>query len=682
MCGIAGFAGGKRGRAAGELQLVADTMAHTMVHRGPDDAGCWIDRDAQVALGFRRLAILDLSDRGHQPMVSHCERYVIVFNGEIYNFRELRQDLESLGARFRGESDTEVLLTGIAHWGLPGALERTNGMFAFALWDRDEQVLSLARDRLGEKPMYYGRVSDGSFVFASELKAICVHPDFRPEIDRDVLALYFRYGCVPSPYSIYKGLAKLPPGTYLCINPNEPACDLTPTTYWSLDHAVAMGLAEPLDVSLADASNLLHDLLAESIRTRMIADVPVGAFLSGGIDSSTVVALMQMQASAPVRTFTIGFEEDAFNEATHARAIATHLGTDHTELYVSPEQALSIIPRLPSIYDEPFADPSAIPTFLVSELARSQVTVALTGDGGDELFGGYTRYLDYRSLHRVEPIPAVFKHGIAAALTLLSPRQWNSVFTRVLPLLPSKAHRQSPGDGIHRLAGALRTDHQQSLYRNLISHWDDPAILVIGAQEPPTVFTNSLLRFRGEPCSEAMAVDSVNYLPNDILAKIDRAAMATSLETRLPLLDHRVVELAWRFSPTLKIKRQASKRVLRSVLERYVPPSLTDRPKMGLDVPTGSWLRGPLRPWAEDLLNEQRLRREEFLDPQIVRQLWLQHQRGDRNWNHQLWDILMFESWVDATPQAPASTARVHLQAPVPSASTSRAPKRADDSLS
>lgn len=652
MCGIAGFAGGKQDRTSEDLRFIADAMARTMIHRGPDDEGTWVDGQTQVSLGFRRLAILDLSDSGHQPMVSHCGRYVIVFNGEIYNFRQLRKELQSIGEQFRGTSDTEVLLTGIARWGLPKTLERSNGMFAFAVWDRDERILSLARDRLGEKPLYYGWLADSSFVFASELKAIRAHPDFCADIDRDVLGLYFRHSCVPSPYSIYKGTRKLPPGTYLSLHPDGEASTRVPTPYWSLDDAITMGLANPLDVPLSHAADLVHDLLAQSVKLRMVADVPLGAFLSGGIDSSTVVALMQTQASTPVRTFTIGFQDDEYNEANYARSIAAQLGTDHTELYVSPKQALSVIPRLPSIYDEPFADSSQIPTFLVSELARTELTVALTGDGGDELFGGYGRYAVYRALRRIESVPEVLRHGVAASISYLSPGQWDSVLAKVLPLLPAKVHRQRAGESIHRLADLLRTDQRRTLYRGLMSHWDDPTILVLGSQDLPTALTDSPSRFPRDPFAEAMAIDTVSYLPDDILTKVDRAAMATSLETRLPLLDHRVVELAWRLNPALRADRDVSKRVLRSVLGRYVPQTLIDRPKMGFGVPIGSWLRGPLRSWAEALLSEQRICDEGFLDPGVVRQMWSEHQAGEQDWKYRLWDVLMFEAWLESASQS------------------------------
>jgi asparagine synthase (glutamine-hydrolysing) len=633
------------------MQRVVQQMSQTLLHRGPDDGGIWVDAEAGIALGHRRLSILDLSPEGHQPMHSASSRYVIVFNGEIYNFLELRQELKSLGHRFRGHSDTEVMLASFSQWGVEQAVQRFNGMFAFALWDRQEQVLHLGRDRLGEKPLYYGCIGQ-TFFFGSELKALKAHPRFQAEINRDALALYVRHNCIPAPYSIYQGIYKLPPGTILTW---KGFGELIPMPYWSVQEAAEKGVANPFDGSEADAVAKLEALLQEAVALRMVADVPLGAFLSGGIDSSTVVALMQAQSSQPVKTFSIGFYEDSYNEAKDAKAVAQHLGCDHTELYVTPEEAIAVIPKLPTLYDEPFADSSQIPTFLVSQLARQHVTVTLSGDGGDELFAGYNRHFWGRSIwQKVGWVPRSVRQAGAHALTTLSPQMWDRLFLGFGSLLPSQIKQRQPGYKLHKLAEILAVDSPDSMYRGLVSHWKEPESLVLGSIEPPTTLTDPKKWARLRDFTQRMIfLDTVTYLPDDILTKVDRASMGVSLEARVPYLDHRLVEFAWQIPLEMKIRNGQGKWLLRQVLYKYVPQNLIERPKMGFGIPIDDWLRGPLRDWAEDLLDEKRLREEGFFNPQPIREKWTEHLSGDaygrlrqRNWQYYLWNILMFQAWI------------------------------------
>ncbi len=644
MCGIAGFLspGGTRKESEQTIRQMTDTL----IHRGPDDGGVWEDVRAGVALGNRRLAIVDLSPEGHQPMHSASGRYVLAYNGEIYNFRALHEELEGRGHRFRGHSDTEVMLAAFEEWGLEGALECFNGMFAFALWDREERSLHLARDRIGEKPLYYGRMG-GVLLFGSELKALKAHSSFKGEIFRDALTLYLRHNYVPAPYTIYEGIRKLPPGTRITIDGAGNASD--PVPYWSARRAAERGVANPFGGSDAEAVDELDGLLRDSIRMRMVADVPLGAFLSGGIDSSTVVALMQAQSDLPVKTFSIGFYEDEYSEADYAKAVARHLGTDHTELYVTPEEAMSVIPKLPALYDEPFSDSSQIPTYLVSELARKHVTVSLSGDGGDELFAGYNRYFWGRSIwNKIGWMPPGLRGAAAGALTTVSPQGWDRVFKRLGPVLPGKLRQRMPGDRLHKLAGILNVKNPEVMYTSLVSHWKDPDTMVAGGSEPPTTLTDPG-RWADLPefIHRMMYLDTVTYLPDDILVKVDRASMGVSLEGRIPFLDHRLVEFAWRVPMRMKIKGGEGKWLLRQVLNRYVPKALIERPKMGFGVPIGAWLRGPLREWAEDLLSERRLSDEGFFDPHPIREKWLEHLSGRRNWQYLLWEVLMFEAWLE-----------------------------------
>ena len=648
MCGIAGYVGGAWLTSADSVEQQLAVMADALTPRGPDSAGYWSDPEQTIALAHRRLAIIEPSETGHQPMMSASGRYVISFNGEVYNHLDLRKRLSNGGSNkitWRGRSDTETLIAGIETWGLSETLKKSVGMYAFALWDREEQILSLVRDRIGEKPLYYG-YQRGVFLFGSELKALKMHPAFEGEVDRDAITLQLRHSYIPTPYSIYKGIKKLPPGTFIKLlvsNGRLSGIEPEPVSYWSLGDAINDGINNPFDGSETDAVDALDGLLSASVRQQMVADVPLGAFLSSGVDSSTIVALMQSQSSLPAKTFTIGFKEDGYNEAVHAKAVAAHLGTDHTELYVSPEQALDVIPRLPMLYDEPFSDSSQIPTFLVSQMTRQHVTVSLSGDGGDELFGGYNRYQMTSGLwSKIGRLPLPLRHLVAKGLRTLAPEQWN----QISKWIPGAARYADFGGKIHKGAGVLASQTSDELYLNLITHWPDPSSLVINGIEPPTQITQPQFLLNGI-VEQMMALDSVSYLTDDILCKIDRAAMGVSLETRVPFLDHHIVEFAWRLPLSMKIRDGQGKWILRQVLNKYVPKELIKRPKMGFGVPIDSWLRGPLRDWAEDLLDGSRLRKEGYFCPEPIRQKWTEHLSGKRNWQYHLWDVLMFQAWLE-----------------------------------
>jgi asparagine synthase (glutamine-hydrolysing) len=644
MCGITGLIEARRG--SGDTGATATAMATTLAHRGPDDAGQWSEQG--VALGFRRLAIIDLSTHGHQPMTSASGRYVLVFNGEIYNFAELRADLQAGGTQFRGTSDSEVLLEGIATWGVRGALDRCNGMFAIAVWDREHGSLTLARDRLGEKPLYYGWAGE-TFVFGSEIKALRAHPDARFDVDRGALGEFFRFGYVPAPSSIYQQVRKVPPGTMLEVRPGDLRHPVA-TTYWSAFDAASAGIAQPWEGTDREATDQLEELLRDSVRLRMVADVPVGAFLSGGIDSSTVVALMQQVSSRAVRTFSIGFRDPRWNEAHHAAEVARHLGTDHTELYVTADDALAVIPELAQTYDEPFGDSSQIPTVLISRLAREHVTVALSGDGGDEVFGGYDRYGLYDNFwRRLERVPLRVRRLAAAAIDAVPATALDRAAEAASPMLPRRLRTARPGPRLRKLGGALPVSGVEEAYHRLASHWDEPGRLVLGAVEPATPFTDPARRLSGASAVErCMYLDTVSYLPDDILTKVDRATMSVSLEGRIPILDHRVVELAWRLPLAMKRRGGTGKWVLREVLARHVPTPMFERTKMGFGVPVGDWLRGPLREWGEDLLAERRLRDDGYLHAPTVRSVWMDHLAGRRDATQPLWDVLMFQAWLES----------------------------------
>lgn len=646
MCGIVGFINQKNdSHRWGEC---LGRMTAALSHRGPDDEGQWFDAEVGVAFGHRRLSILDLSPEGHQPMTSVSKRYEIVFNGEIYNFGELRADLEALSHQFRGHSDTEVMLAAFEQWGIEASVKRFTGMFAFALWDRSERTLYLVRDRLGEKPLYYGWMGN-VFLFGSELKSLRAHPAWQGEIDPDVVAIFMRHNYIPAPYSIYKGIRKLQPGTILTLPMtsirNRHLAD--PVPYWSAQEIAEAGINNPFEGSDAEAIEQLDHLLRSAVRQQMVADVPLGAFLSGGIDSSTIVALMQAQSNRAVKTFTIGFNEKDYNEAEHAKAVAAHLGTDHTELYLSPEDAMTVIPQLASIYDEPFSDSSQIPTLLVSKLARRQVTVCLSGDGGDELFCGYRRYATGRELWgKINHLPTLPRLGLARALRGVPIGVWDNLFGWASPLFSRYGRPGRVGDKMHKVAEVLDVASPEAMYRQLCSHCKQPTALVSNSNELASAFTNTKHTANLSDVNQRMMfVDTVSYLPDNILVKLDRASMAVSLESRVPFLDHRIVEFAWRVPMKMKVKNGQGKWLLYQLLQKYLPKPLIERPKMGFGVPIGEWLRGPLRDWAESLLDEKRLREEGVFNHPLIREKWLEHLSGNRNWQYYLWDALMFQAW-------------------------------------
>lgn len=635
MCGLTGIlAIGKH--CTGEwLDRSVQAMTSTLRSRGPDDAGVWTDAEAGIALGHRRLSIIDLSSAGHQPMRSADGTLVMVYNGEVYNFAELRAGLEKEGVRFKSHSDTEVILEGCARWGIEATVKQLIGMFAFAVWNTRTRTLTLVRDRLGIKPLYWGR-QGGLLLFASELKAVRAVLEHSPAIDRDALSAYLRHNFIPAPHTIYQGFYKLEPGCILTLREGgEP----TTTRYWSCYDVALDGLRNPLTASSDEIVERLEALLRDAVKRRMVADVPLGAFLSGGIDSSTVAALMQAQSSEPVRTFTIGFEEGGYNEAQHAKQVAAHLGTEHTEVYLKANQAYELIPRLADWYDEPFADSSQIPTYLVSEVTRRDVTVALSGDGGDELFGGYNRYHWGERLRRQFLWPPFGLRKGAAKLLRSLP---TSVVDGAFSIVPTRWRPYLPSNKLHKLADVLSLQYPDDLYLRLISQWESPDSIVNGATEPRGVLWDREVNGHMPGFVDRMRfMDTVTYLPDDILTKVDRASMAVSLEARVPLLDHRVVEFAWR----LPVSTKRPKWHLREVLYRHVPKALVERPKMGFGVPIDVWLRGPLRDWAETLLDEGRLRREGFFDPVPIRERWAEHLSGQRHWPYHIWTILMFQLW-------------------------------------
>lgn len=644
MCGITGFIDFARQTSSDAGLAIAEAMAAAIRHRGPDDGGVWGDAAQGVFLAHRRLSIVDLSAAGHQPMASASGRYVIVFNGEVYNHGEIRQQLA--GVAWRGNSDTEVMLAAIEQWGLEAALQQFVGMFAFALWDRQSSSLTLVRDRFGEKPLYWGQFGS-TMLFGSELKAMKQHPAFVGAVNRDALAGYMTYGYLPGSASIYQQVQKLQPGAVRVFQADGSSRE---QVYWSAVDVALSGRANEFEGDDTAAANQLEKLITGSVRQQLLADVPVGAFLSGGVDSSTIVALAQAHSRTPVKTFTIGFEEAGYNEAVYAEQVAKHLGTDHTELYVSHQDALYVIPELPELYDEPFADSSQIPTFLVSKLARSRVAVSLSGDAGDELFCGYNRYkLADRLWQRSHRLPGAVRQMIAAGLTATPIAAWDAVGAAARKLKPGAGIPVHLGDKMHKFARVLgMAGDSASLYESLLEQWQGVDGLVKGARPVNRLTANAVFwRNDLDMNHRMMLLDTVSYLTDDILVKVDRAAMGVSLESRVPLLDHRIYEFAWKLPMHMKMRDGQGKWLLRQVLYRYVPRELIERPKVGFVVPIGIWLRGPLKDWAASLLDPVRLNQEGLFNVGRVSKMWHEHQRGSRNWEHPLWCVLMFQAWLE-----------------------------------
>ena len=650
MCGFAGYLDtGYELSDRGARFAILEEMTNAIISRGPDDSGFWEEDfgNGLIGLGHRRLAIVDLSPAGHQPMSCTTGRYVLIFNGEIYNHLEIRRRLQIEEGMevWRGHSDTETLLAGFLAWGVEKTLKISQGMFALALWDKHEKTLTLARDRMGEKPLYYGwqqRGGKACFLFGSEIKALKKHPKFNGDINRSAIAALLQYNCIGGEYSIYDGINKLLPGNILKISINCREPIITP--FWVMSKVAEEGVNNVFEKSEDEIASELESLLRSAISQQMLADVPVGAFLSGGIDSSAIVALMQSQSNLPIKTFTIGFNEDGYDEAIHAKKIARHLGTDHTELYVTPKQALDVIPNLPKIFCEPFSDSSQIPTYLVSQLAKKNVTVALSGDAGDELFSGYNRYVFTDKVWgSINMAPIFLRKTISASLLGTSPSTLNRWMKPMQNFLPKSFQMTNWGDKLHKAGRVLNAKNINELYKILTTHWD-PTDIVLGYEEYLDKKSDVFCSLNDIQCM--MLMDSMIYLPDDILTKVDRAAMGVSLETRVPFLDHRVVEFSWKIPQSMKINNGVGKWILRKILYKYVPESLIDRPKMGFGIPLDMWLRGELRDWAEDLLDESKLRQQGYLNPMPIRKKWNEHLSGTHNWQHHLWDVLMFQAWL------------------------------------
>ncbi len=648
MCGISGF----YSNSNFSTNQIIRKMNNIISHRGPDFSGIWQDDTVGIALGHQRLSIIDTSAAGNQPMQSNSGQLILTYNGEIYNHIDIRKDLDNIKSniKWRGNSDTETLLEAIDFWGIEKTLQKIDGMFAFGLWNQKTRSLIIARDRIGEKPIYYGWQGKGEnkvFLFGSELKVLKIHPEFNREIDRNSIALQLRHNCIPAPYTVYKDIYKLLPGNYLELRDEDLKRKKLPISkkYWSLTEKANYGNNNQLRLGKLDIQRDLENILKKTIKKQMISDVPLGAFLSGGIDSSTVVALMQSQSSNPIKTFTIGFNEDSYSEAHHAKKIAKHLGTNHTELYVSSKNAMDVIPKLPTMYDEPFSDSSQISTFLVSQLARQHVKVAVSGDGGDELFCGYNRYAFSNKMEKIfNLIPFKLRKVLSFGLKLLSHQNWN----KISKSLPGLNQYSNFGDKVYKGANALEVRKLQDLYYNICSHWQNPTDVIVNSNEPGTFLTEFKPELKGLNVQQQMMIlDTITYLPDDILVKIDRAAMSTSLETRVPFLDHKLIEYVWQIPHSLKFRNGQGKWILREILNKYIPKNLTERPKMGFGIPIDTWLRGPLKEWAENLLNENRLKQEGYFNTKLIRSKWEEHISGKKNWQFDLWDILMFQAWLD-----------------------------------
>jgi len=646
VCGLAGVI--ITGEKPVPINDLVNLMGETLRHRGPDSGNNWLSVDDGVGFSHRRLSIVDLSAHGQQPMISHDRRYVLAYNGEIYNHLELRTRIEreAPGFRWTGHSDTETLLECFSFWGVEKTLRELVGMFAICLWDSQEKSIVLARDRVGEKPLYYGS-HNGIFAFGSELKALRKIDSWDFDINPDAVTSFLRYGYVPEPYSIFRGIHKVPPGTFLKIDSSNRRgkSSQKQTTYWSLAEVARAGVSDPASFSTTDeAISELEHLLSRSIKGQQMGDVPVGAFLSGGIDSSTIVALMQKHAPGKVKTFSVGFDDPAYDESVYASKIAKHLGTDHHELIVSAQEAQDVIPKLPDVYDEPFADSSQIPTYLVSKLAKSEVSVSLSGDGGDEFFGGYNRYvLGAQKWDSLSKIPRFIRRRLGSAAEKVSPETWDRLFDRGSRFLPDSLNLRLPGDKIHKAARVIGSENSRELYRNLTSVIDPRGIS--SRDQELTLEYDDNWPLESDLAHQMMALDTLTYLPGDILVKMDRASMAHSLESRMPFLDHRIIEFAWRLPMPLKINGSESKWILRALLQRNVPSQIFERPKMGFGIPLGTWLRGPLREWAEELLEPSALARDGFFNVASVQNLWQGHLENKKNSQHGLWNILMFQAW-------------------------------------
>ncbi len=645
MCGITGFI--NPDYTTERAQDLLHTMGLEILHRGPDDSGTWFDQTTGVGLSHRRLSIFDLSPDGHQPMKSSSGRFTMVYNGEVYNFQSIKRELTSAGYQFRSHSDTEVILNSFEQWGVHESLKKFIGMFAIAAWDNKEKRLYLCRDRMGEKPLYFGQVA-GKWVFSSELKPLKVLPNWTGEINRDALAQLLQLNYIPAPNTIYKNIHKVKPGHVVELIQRGDTFDCQEQSYWSLADKAQQGINNQF-ADYNQAKSELHNTLRDAVHLQMQADVPLGAFLSGGIDSSAIVGIMQSMTDKQVQSFTIGFYEEAFNEAEHAKAVAKHIGTDHTEIYITADETRDVISLLPTLYDEPFSDVSQIPTYLVSKVARSKVTVSLSGDAGDELFFGYHRYFLAQQLwNKISKLPSAVRIALAKTLQLTPEALLKLPLLLVKPFIPQRYTNSSPLDKLLKLGNLLDTKDQRQNFQNLVYFYRRPESLVLGASSSTNEYENDeLWNIPKDYFSQMALTDSLTYLPDDILVKVDRASMGVSLETRAPFLDHRVVETAWKLPPEFKTKDGVGKTILRDILYEYVPRDLVERPKMGFGVPIGLWLRRELRDWGETLLDEGKLRDQGYFDVKKIRKIWQDHVSGERDWQDHLWSILMFQAWLE-----------------------------------